>query len=259
MSKIIAVSTGKGGGGKSTTAWHIGAGLRKHDKKVLIVDLDPQQHISKWLLGADLAPGTPTISELIYAEVSKVMMFKSFGDCILKSREDDLDFIPSNKMLSGMLNTLASDPDSVNVLSRIFRNEYFSLYDYIILDCAPAFDLLVTNAFRCCDKLLIPVQADYPCYEGIPDILEKLISSKGSPHVENYIEGFLVTMYDSRANIPNEVYNAVKESYGALAFETPVPYLQEVKRCVDTGVSIVNNPRSKAGIAYMNAVERILS
>lgn len=258
MSKIIAVSTGKGGGGKSTTAWHIGAGLQQLGQNVLLVDLDQQQHLTKWLgfLDSDHV-GKPTISELIYQEVSGVKSV-DFGAFICHSDNDNVDYIPANKMLAGILSILGADPQSNEVLNRVLRNPYFEKYNYIILDCPPSFDLWVSNAFKCCDKLLVPVQADVACYEGIPDILEKLSMAKQQRNITQYIQGFLVTMYFKQAIISNKVLNAAKESYGDLVFTTPVPFLQEVKKCTELRTSLISQKNSKAGKSYLEAAKKIL-
>lgn len=260
MSKIIAVSTGKGGGAKSTTAWHIGVALTTRGQQVLLVDLDDQQHLTNWISQTyeDERTGWLTTSELIYQQVSGVSLGTP-DHFIRRSSNDDIDYIPANKMMAGSLNNLGQDIDSYTILHNIFKAPYFEKnYDYIILDCPPAFNLLVTNAFRCADKVLIPVEAKKACYDTVLGIVEKIAGAKGTAEVEPFIQGFLVSKYEMNKNICKDVYNAIVQSYGDLAFKTPIPYLNEVELCCDSGKSVVYSEKSRAGQAFTESAERIL-
>lgn len=256
MSKIIAIAIEKGGSGKSTTAWNVGAGLRQVGQNVLLVDLDQQSHLSKWL--GFQPDGKPTVSELIYQEVSHIHS-NDYVDFIRHSEKEDLDFIPANKMLGGIYAILGADGESNIVFSRIFRNEFFQRYDYIIFDCPPAIDnLLVSNALQASDKLLLPVQAEVPAYESVPAMLQRMMAIKQDSDIEKYIQGILVTMFDGRTTISNEVYQSLSESYGSLLMKEPIPMLQEAKKSVKTRTCLVSKEGSRTGRAYMSAVQEIL-
>lgn len=256
MSNIIAIAIEKGGSGKSTTAWNIGAGLRQVGQNVLLVDLDQQSHLSKWL--GFQPDGMPTISELIYQEVSHIHS-NDYVDFIRHSEKEDLDFIPANKMLGGIYAILGADGESNIVFSRIFRNEFFQRYDYIIFDCPPAIDnLLVSNALQASDKLLLPVQAEVPAYESVPAMLQRMMAIKQDSDIEKYIQGILVTMFDGRTTISNEVYQSLSESYGNMLMKEPIPMLQEAKKSVKTRTCLVSREGSRTGRAYMSAVQEIL-
>lgn len=259
MSQIISVAIEKGGVGKTTTALNIGAGLQTLGKKVLLVDLDQQGHLSRWLGWQE--DGQPAISELIYQEVSKVRSaeYKQFIRC---SEREGLDYIPANKMLGGIYAILGADGESNTVLYRIFHQEFFQVYDYILFDCPTAVDnLLVSNALQSSDKLLIPVQAEKFAYDGIPLMLQRFMAIKQTNNIIPYLAGMLITMYNSRTTMSNDVLAALKESYGELVFPEPVPMLQEARNSTDDESpicgSLVHRKSSRVGQAYLAAARRI--
>lgn len=259
MSQIISVAIEKGGVGKTTTALNIGAGLQMFGKKVLLVDLDQQGHLSRWLGWHE--DRQPAISELIYQEVSKIKTaeYKQF---IRHSEREQLDYIPSNKMLGGIYAVLGADGESNTVLCRIFHHDFFKSYDYIIFDCPTAVDnLLVSNALQCSDKLLIPVQAEKFAYDGIPLMLQRYTAIKRTNNIVPYLSGMLITMYNARTIMSNEVLDALKKSHGQLVFPKPVPMLQEARNSTDDESSIcgslVRRKNSRVGQAYLAAAKRI--
>ena len=256
MSNIIAVAIEKGGVGKTTTALNIGAGLQQVGQNVLLVDLDQQSHLSRWLGFQN--DGKPTISELIYQEVSHIRS-NDYSDFIRHNERENLDFIPANKMLGGIYAILGADGESNTVLSRIFNNEYFKKYDYIIFDCPTAVDnLLVSNALQASTKLLLPVQAELLAYESVPAMLQRYMAIKKTNDITPFIQGMLVTMFSGRTNMSNDVYASLCESYGNMVFKEPIPMLQEARNSTETKSSLVSRKSSKIGRAYMAAVEEIL-
>lgn len=256
MSNIIAVSLEKGGVGKTTTTLNLGAGLAQVGQNVLLVDLDQQSHLSRWLEFAQ--DGKPTISELIYQEVSNIHS-NQYDDFIRRNEKESVDYIPANKMLGGIYAILGADGESNTVLSRIFRNDYFSKYDYILFDCPTAVDnLLVSNALQASTKLLMPVQAELLAYESVPAMLRRYMAIKQTNDIIPYLQGILVTMFCGRTNMSNEVYQKLCESYHDLVFSEPIPMLQEARNSTETRSSLVARKSSKIGQAYMATVEEIL-
>ena len=252
--KIIAVANQKGGVAKTTSVINIGAGLALKGKKVLLVDTDNQSHLSRFL-GYDGTDGKPTISELIFQTVSRVM--KPVSEAIRKS-ELGVDYIPSNFMLAGIISILGTDSDSTGVFSRLFSDGTFDEYDYIIIDCPPTLDLLVSNALKACDKVLIPVQSDFWAYEGVDQILATLQRAKQTSDIKPYVLGMLVTMYNKRTNSARAIMDAMNESYGEYVFETAIAFRDEVKVATIEHKTLVGRKNSITGQQYMAVVDEII-
>ena len=252
--KIIAVANQKGGVAKTTSVINIGAGLALKGKKVLLVDTDNQSHLSRFL-GYDGTDGKPTISELIWQTVSKVQ--KPVSEAIRKS-ELGVDYIPSNFMLAGIISILGTDSDSTGVFSRLFSDGTFDEYDYIIIDCPPTLDLLVSNALKACDKVLIPVQSDFWAYEGVDQILATLQRAKQASDIKPYVLGMLVTMYNKRTNSARAIMDAMNESYGEYVFETAIAFRDEVKVATIEHKTLVGRKNSITGQQYMAVVDEII-
>ena len=252
--KIIAVANQKGGVAKTTSVINIGAGLALKGKKVLLVDTDNQSHLSRFL-GYDGTDGKPTISELIFQTVSRVM--KPVSEAIRKS-ELGVDYIPSNFMLAGIISILGTDSDSTGVFSRLFSDGTFDEYDYIIIDCPPTLDLLVSNALKACDKVLIPVQSDFWAYEGVDQILATLQRAKQTSDIKPYVLGMLVTMYNKRTNSARAIMDAMNESYGEYVFETAIAFREEVKVATIEHKTLVGRKNSITGQQYMAVVDEII-
>ena len=252
--KIIAVANQKGGVAKTTSVINIGAGLALNGKKVLLVDTDNQSHLSRFL-GYDGTDGKPTISELIWQTVSKVQ--KPVSEAIRKS-ELGVDYIPSNFMLAGIISILGTDSDSTGVLSCLFSDGTFDEYDYIIIDCPPTLDLLVSNALKACDKVLIPVQSDFWAYEGVDQILATLQRAKQASDIKPYVLGMLVTMFNKRTNSAKAIMDAMNESYGEYVFETAIAFRDEVKVATIEHKTLVERKNSITGQQYMAVVEEII-
>ena len=252
--KIIAVANQKGGVAKTTSVINIGAGLALKGEKVLLVDTDNQSHLSRFL-GYDGTDGKPTISELIWQTVSKVQ--KPVSEAIRKS-ELGVDYIPSNFMLAGIISILGTDSDSTGVFSRLFSDGTFDEYDYIIIDCPPTLDLLVSNALKACDKVLIPVQSDFWAYEGVDQILATLQRAKQTSDIKPYVLGMLVTMYNKRTNSARAIMDAMNESYGEYVFENAIAFRDEVKVATIEHRTLVGKKNSITGQQYMAVVEEII-
>ena len=252
--KIIAVANQKGGVAKTTSVINIGAGLALKGKKVLLIDTANPSHLSRFFFffGTD---GKPTISELIWQTVSKVQ--KPVSEAIRKS-ELGVDYIPSNFMLAGIISILGTDSDSTGVFSRLFSDGTFDEYDYIIIDCPPTLDLLVSNALKACDKVLIPVQSDFWAYEGVDQILATLQRAKQTSDIKPYVLGMLVTMFNKRTNSAKAIMDAMNESYGEYVFETAIAFRDEVKVATIEHKTLVGKKNSITGQQYMAVVEEII-
>lgn len=212
MGKIIALANQKGGVGKTTTTINLAASLATLEKTVLVIDADPQANASSGL-GVDPKEVDCSLYECIINNAD-------IHDAMYTTDIEGLDIIPSHIDLVGaeieMLNLENREKIIKNMLTPIKDD-----YDYILIDCSPSLGLITVNALTAADSVIIPVQCEYFALEGISKLLNtiKIIKSKLNPKLE--IEGFLLTMYDSRLRLANQIYDEVKRHF-QLVFKTVI-------------------------------------
>jgi chromosome partitioning protein len=205
MGKIIALANQKGGVGKTTTTINLGASLAAMDKTVLIVDADPQANASSGL-GINIRELEKSIYECIINNIDP-------GEAVLPTEVPNLYIIPSHIDLVGAEIEMLSLQNREKVLQELLI-KIKDKYDYILIDCSPSLGLITVNALTAANSVIIPVQCEYFALEGISKLLNtiKIIKSKLNPELE--IEGFLLTMYDSRLRLANQIYEEVKKHFG---------------------------------------------
>ena len=214
MGKIIAIANQKGGVGKTTTTINLAASLAHEGKKVLIVDADPQANATS---GYGIDPRTMTSS--IYECL--VDGYPIDGSQV-KTCMDGLELVGSNINLAGAEIELINKPGRENVLRDLLR-PVAEKYDYVLIDCSPSLGLITVNALTAADSVIIPVQAEYFALEGISKLMNtiRIIKSRLNPQLE--IEGFLLTMYDARLRLANQIYEELKSYFGDMVFDTVIP------------------------------------
>lgn len=213
MGKIIALANQKGGVGKTTTTINLAASLAALEKKVLVVDADPQANASSGL-GLDIKQIKSTIYECL---IGKVVA----DQAIANTEYENLDIIPSHINLVGAELEMLNIENREKQLAAVLRAKKDD-YDYILIDCSPSLGLITVNALTAADSVIIPVQCEYFALEGISKLLNtiKIIKSKLNPTLE--IEGFLLTMYDARLRLANQIYEEVKKHFQELVFTTVI-------------------------------------
>ena len=213
MSKIIALANQKGGVGKTTTSMNLAASLATLEKRVLLIDADSQANASSGL-GVDLSKVDCSIYECLISGAD-------VHEAIYTTDIDRLDIIPSNINLVGAEVEMLNFERREYILKKLLQmvdNES----DYILIDCSPSLGLITVNALTAAHSVIIPVQCEYFALEGISKLLNtiKIVKKKLNPELE--IEGFLLTMYDSRLRLANQIYDEVKRHFQELVFKTVI-------------------------------------
>ncbi len=250
MGITIAIANQKGGVAKTTTAVNLSACLSYYKKNVLLIDLDPQGNASSGL-GIDKLRLDRCIYDVLVNNVpaSKV---------ILQTERQGLSIIPAKVALAGaeleLVAAISREMRLKNALEEI-RNDF----DYIIIDCPPSLGLLTLNSLTAADRFLVPIQCEYYALEGLTQLLNtiKLVQKNLNPKLT--MEGILMTMYDNRINLANQVVEDVRGKFGDKVFETLIPRNVRLSEAPSYGKSIIDyDPRSKGAETYLSLAKEVI-
>ena len=251
MGKIIAIANQKGGVGKTTTSFNLGACLAAGGKRVLLVDADPQANATSGI-GMELSETDASVYECLIDDYPA-------ADAVLHTQIDELDIIGSNINLVGAEVELMNRQGREHCLSRALAPVKDN-YDYVLIDCSPSLGIITVNALTAADSVLIPVQAEYFALEGIAQLLNtiRIIKSRLKPSLE--IEGFLLTMYDARLRLANQIYEELKGHFGDMVFSTVIPRNIKLSESPSHGLPVIlYDPDSRGAIAYTQLAKELQS
>lgn len=249
MGKIISIANQKGGVGKTTTAVNLSTALAKKGKKVMLIDADPQGNASS---------GLGLENETKYSLYDVLINDLNINETLQITSIDGLKVCPSNMNLAG------AEVELVSQMSREQRlkekvDEIRDEYDYIFVDCPPSLGLITLNAFTASDSVLIPVQCEYYALEGLGQLLNTINLVKKHLNKKLDVEGAVLTMYDARTNLSNQVVKEVKRYFGDKVYKTVIPRNIKLSEAPSFGLPIsLYDEKSKGARAYEKLAKEVI-
>jgi chromosome partitioning protein len=250
LGKILAITNQKGGVGKTTTAINVAAALAANDLRVLVIDSDPQGNATTGL-GVTKDPTRPSLYQVLLGAAE-------IADAVVHTGFEGLDLVPGDKNLVGANLELVDTP------RREFRlhdkvEAARAQYDFILIDCPPALDLLTLNALISADSVLVPIQCEFFALEGISELMDTIQRIRDSFEHALEIEGILLTMFDDRTNLTRQVANDLRDFFRDQVFETVIPRSIRLAEAPSHGQTILAyDVRSRGAESYIRLAKEIL-
>ena len=246
----MAIANQKGGVGKTTTTINLAAALAEKNKKVLIIDMDPQGNTSSGL-GIDKDELETTVYQLMIGD-------NTFDECVQKDVFENLDVLAANVNLAGIeIETM--DMENRNFILRDIIDEISSRYDFIIIDCPPSLNTLTINSMTTADSVLVPIQCEYYALEGLSQLIYTINLVKERLNPKLYINGVVFTMYDGRTNLSMQVIENVRNNLNQTIYNTIIPRGVRLAEAPSHGLPITKyDNRSTGARAYISLAEEII-
>ncbi len=249
--KIISVVNQKGGVGKTTTTVNLGTALASIEKEILLIDLDPQGNLSTGL-GINESQRNASIYDLIVGDGNT-------KDVILSTKIPNLSIITSNINLSGIEFELADDKDKTDKLAKSLIS-LSKNYDFVIIDCPPSLGILTVNSLVASDSILVPLQCEFYALEGLAQLLRTIEKIKSNLNRNLFLEGIILTMYDPRNRLCDDVVADAKKHLGEKVFETVVPRNIRLSEAPSHGLpAILYDQKCAGSTAYINLAKELLN
>lgn len=251
LARIIAIANQKGGVGKTTTAVNLGASLAASEQKTLVIDCDPQGNTTS-ALGFPKDPSRRTLYQTLILD-------EPIERVTLDAQVDGLDLIPSDKNLVGAAVELVSMENREYRLKAAISG-IKGKYDYVLIDCPPALDLLTLNALAASDSVLVPIQCEYLALEGVSELLDTLMRLRRTINPSLAIEGILLTMYDDRTTLSKQVAADLRSFFGGQVFETVIPRNVRLAEAPSHGMPVMfYDIHSKGAESYIQLAKEVIA
>lgn len=250
MGKVIAISNQKGGVGKTTTAINLSASLAVAEIPTLLIDMDPQANSTS---GVGVKKGS--FRRGVY---HSIIMQEPIRNILHSTELEFLKIAPADRNLTGAEVELIDVEDREYYLKRVIEAEREN-FEYILIDCPPSLGLLTLNALTAADSVIVPIQCEYFALEGVTDLWDTLVRIRRSLNPSLSVEGFLLTMYDERTNLSNQVMSDLRDFLGAQVFETVIPRNVKLAEAPSHGKPIIlYDIKSRGAESYLNLAKEVM-
>ena len=250
MTKIYSIINQKGGVGKTTTTINLGTAMAACGANVLIIDMDPQGNLSTGM-GVEKVKREKGVYNILIDNLS-------INDAVIKTEIPNLNLIPSNDDLLGIDIELSNESDRVMRLKKALED--LNSYDYILLDCPPSLSLLTLNALVASTGALVPLQAEFYALEGLSQLLKTIEGIKNSVNHDLMLEGVIITMFDGRNNLSNQVEQDVRSYLGTEVFTTKIPRNIRLSEAPSHGLpALIYDHKCSGSAAYINLAREVLN
>ena len=251
MARVIAIANQKGGVGKTTTTVNLGASLASSERKTLIIDCDPQANTTS-ALGFRKDPARRTLYQAL-------ILGEPIERVTIDAQVEGLELIPSDKNLVGAAVELVSVEQREYKLKAALQ-PVREKYEFALIDCPPALDLLTLNALAAADSVLVPIQCEYLALEGVSELLDTLMRLRRTINPSLAIEGILLTMYDDRTSLSKQVAADLRSFFGSQVFETIIPRNVRLAEAPSHGVPVIfYDIRSKGAESYIDLAKEVIA